>query len=281
MGLKEWVMGIFRRGVIAPLDKRVLDAVRSQLTPDAQAIWDGQMSTIADCTFTLGTSVQYYWSPPLEPSARYPHYPEEERRLATVRFRCDGIDYTARVYLVEGHLFGIEYSKDVRRIRRREDVEILSVQLHSDPMQPAPRPREPQAVTDLSAFPPLRGWLADWVAAHGVVEITTPLNPRERERLLRPRRLHLPADYLELLEQCDGFASHEHSVFGATSMYEVGIGEEVYWLLAERGGAFIVAKEGDTEPRVYYIHHEEGMPTAEFTSFREALEYLLAQSHLP
>jgi len=185
------------------------------------------------------------------------------------------------VYLVEGHLFSIEYSKDVRRIRRREDVEILSVQLHSDPMQPATPPPELQVVTDLNSLAPLKGWLADWVAEHGVMEIVSPLNPKEREALLRQRRLRLPADYLELLEQCDGFSSQEHAVLGVASTYEVSIEEEVYWLLAERGGAFIVAKEGDTQPRVYYIHHEDGVPTEEFTSFREALQYLLAQPNLP
>jgi len=43
----------------------------------------------------------------------------------------------------------------------------------------------------------------------------------------------------------------------------------------------LAAAEGDTQPRVYYFHHEEGKPTAEFGSFREALVYLLAQPHLP
>lgn len=282
MSLKKWFSGFLKREVVAPLDKQVLDAVRSRLTPNAQAIWDEQVSSLGRCQVipVLGTEVDYWYRSGESPRS-YPHYGREERRLATVRFRCDGIEYKARVYLVAGHLFSIVYSKDVRRIRRREDVEILSVQLHSDPMEPATPPTELQVVTDLNSFAPLKGWLADWVAEHGVMKIVFPLNPKEREALLRQRRLRLPADYLELLEQCDGFSSQEHSVLGVASMYEVGIGEEVYWLLAERGGAFIVAKEGDTQPRVYYIHHEDGVPAEEFTSFREALQYLLAQPNLP
>jgi len=148
-----------------------------------------------------------------------------------VRFRCDGIEYKARGYLVVGHLFSIKYSKDVRRIRRREDVEILSVQLHSDPIQPATPPPELQVFTDWNSLAPLKRWLADWVAEHGVVEIVFPLNPKEREALLRQRRLRLSPDYLKLLEQCDGFSSQEHTVLGVASMYEVSIEEEVYWHL--------------------------------------------------
>ncbi len=48
-----------------------------------------------------------------------------------------------------------------------------------------------------------------------------------------------------------------------------------------RGGVFIVVREGDEQSRVYYFHHEDGAPSAEFTSFREALQYLIAQPNLP
>jgi hypothetical protein len=42
-----------------------------------------------------------------------------------------------------------------------------------------------------------------------------------------------------------------------------------------------VAREGDQQPRVYYFHHEDEAPSAEFNSFREALQYLIAQPNLP
>lgn len=280
MSLKEWLSGLLKRKVVAPLDRRVLNTVRSQLSPEAQAIWDEQVGKLGRCQIILGTDVEYWFRRGESPRS-YPHYEREERRLATVCFRCDGVDYKARVYLVDGHLFSINYSKDVRRIRQREDVDVLSVQIHSDPMQATTPPSEQQAVSGLGSFRLFRGWVAEWVERYGILEILTPVGREERESLLSQRRLRLPADYLELLEQCDGLVSSEYSVFGVTSMYEVGIGEEVYWLLAEHGGAFIVAKEGDSRPRVYYIHHEFGEPTSEFTSFREALEYLLAQPHLP
>lgn len=280
MSLKEWLSGLLKREVVAPLDRQVLNTVRSQLSPEAQVIWDEQVSKLGRCQIILGTEVEYWYRRGESPRS-YPHYEREERRLATVCFRCDGVDYKARVYLVEGRLFSIHYSNDVRRIRQREDVDVLSVQMHSDPMQATTPPPEQQAVTDVGSFRLFKGWVAEWVDRYGILEILTPISTEERESLLSQRRLRLPTDYLELLEQCDGFSSSECSVFGVTSMYEVGIGEEVYWLLAERGGAFIVAKEGDSQPRVYYIHHEYREPTAEFTSFREALEYLLAQSRLP
>ena len=282
MSLEMWFSGFLKREVLASLDKRVLDAVRSRLSPDAQAIRDKQVIRLGRCQVipVLSTEVDY-WYRSGEPPRSYPYHEREVRRLAMVRFRCDGIEYKTRGYLVEGHLFSINCSKDVRRIRRREDVEILSGQLHSDRIQPATPPPELQVFTDWNSLAPLKPWLADWVAEHGVVEIVFPLNPKEREALLRQRRLRLPPEYLKLLEQSDGFSSQEHTVLGVASMYEVSIEEEVYWLLAKRGGTFLVAKEGDTQPRVYCIHHEDRVPNEEFTSFREALDYLLAQPNLP
>ncbi len=202
MSLKMWFSGFLKREVVASLDKRVLDAARSRLSPDAQAIWDEQVIRLGRCQVipVLGTEVDY-WYRSGEPPRSYPYHEREVRRLAMVRFRCDGIEYKAR--------------------------------------------------------------------------------PKEREALLRQRQLCLPPDYLELLEQCDGFSSQEHTVLGVASMYELSIEEEVYWLLAKRGGTFLVPKEGDTQPRVYCIHHEDGVPNQEFTSFREALDYLLTQPNLP
>jgi hypothetical protein len=65
-------------------------------------------------------------------------------------------------------------------------------------------------------------------------------------------------------------------------MWQVEVTDTRWWVLAERAGAvFIVAREGDQQPRVYYFHHEDEAPSAEFNSFREALQYLIAQPNLP
>ncbi len=64
-------------------------------------------------------------------------------------------------------------------------------------------------------------------------------------------------------------------------MWQVEVTDTRWWVLAGRGGGFIVAREGDERPRVYYFHHEEGAPSAEFTSFRAALQYLIALPNLP
>ena len=282
MSLKTWITTLFRREVIAPLDKQILDAVRKHLSPEAQAIWDEQLRVLRRCQFFLGTEANYYPASPDEPTIRFPHHPGEERRLAVVRFECHSTVYQARVYLVNGRLFSIEYSRDVRRIRNRRDVEVrvLSVELLSEPMYPD-SPVSPRVVSDPSLFPVMGGWLADWISQHPVLEMAYPMDATERERWLHRRQLLLPDDYHELLKQCDGFTTGDVDVFGISSMYEVNFGEAIYWVLAGRGGGFIVAREGDERPRVYYFHHEEGAPSAEFTSFREALQYLIARPNLP
>ncbi|MCL6475227.1 MAG: SMI1/KNR4 family protein [Firmicutes bacterium] len=282
MSLKAWLSTVFRREVIAPLDKQILDEVRKHLSPEAQAIWDEQLRVLRRCQLILGTEADYYPASPDEPTVRFPHHPEEERRLAVVRFECRNTVYQARIHLVDGRFFSITYSRDVRRIRKRHDVEVkvLSVELLSDPMRPD-APVSPEVVSAPGLFPVMSGWLADWISQHPVLEMAYPMDAPERERWLNRRRLLLPDDYHELLKQCDGFITGDVDVFGISSMYEVNFGEAIYWVLAGRGGGFIVAREGDEQPRVYYFHHEDGTPSAEFTSFREALQYLIAQPNLP
>jgi hypothetical protein len=282
MSLKTWITTLFRREVIAPLDKQILDAVRARLAPEAQAIWDEQLRTFRRSQLILGTEVNYYPASPDEPTMRFPHHPQEDRRLAVVRFEWHNTVFRAIIYLANGCLFSIHYSRDVRRIRKRCDVEIkiLSVELLSDPMHPD-SPVSPEIVSDPSLLPAISGWLAEWIAQHPVLEMAYPMDANERERWLTRRRLLLPDDYHELLKQCDGFTTGDVDVFGISSMYDVHVGEHIYWVLAGRGGGFIVAREGDQQPRVYYFHHEDEAPSAEFTSFREALQYLIARPNLP
>jgi len=75
MSLKMWFSGFLKREVVASLDKRVLDAVRSRLSPDAQAIWDEQVIRLERCQVipVLSTEVDY-WYRSGEPPRSYPYH---------------------------------------------------------------------------------------------------------------------------------------------------------------------------------------------------------------
>lgn len=146
----------------------------------------------------------------------------------------------------------------------------------------APEPAPPQA-TDSEPLEKLSftGWLAEWAEQHPI-EGTPPLPEAARQQLLAERGLHhLPQDYRELLAQCDGCLGSDYTVLGVEGMYDVSLNDVVYWILAERGGGFIVAPEGDSEARVYFIHHEEETPSHAFGSFQAALAYMLSRRDLP
>lgn len=280
MSIERWLPWL-RRHPLAPLDRVILGAVRRSLTPEAQTIWDRQIDAITRSYCILGKEVNYYTNPHTA-VPRFPHTAQEVRRLATVSFEYTGTLYKARIYLVEGRLFSIEFSRDIRHIRKRQDIDVLSVDLHCDPMLSSlPIPR-PEVVEKAQIRSRLRGWLAEWAERHTVNQVLEPVPPTDRELVLRQRRLeNLPQDYKYLLEQCDGFVGADYTVFGVSNMYEVGVGEEVYWVLAERGGGFIVAREGDTNEQIYFLHHEDDIPSRFFGSFYDALTYLVAHRDLP
>lgn len=278
--MRRWLSWL-RSDPITPLEKAILDAVRQHLSTEAQAVWDQQREAIGYSQCVLGKEVNYYLVPDASVQ-RFPHAEHEVRRIATVRFERDGVPYKARVYLVEGRLFSIEFDRDIRRLRKQQSIRVVSVDLHADPMQASAPVPQPEVVEGALARSQFRGWLAKWAERHPIEQVLETIPSTDREQLLQRRRLqNLPQDYKELLEECDGFVGADYTVLGVSDMYEIALGDEIYWVLAERGGGFVVAREGDNETRVYFVHHEEGAPSQVFRAFREALEYLLGRQDLP
>lgn len=268
-----------RRDPVAPLERAILDNVRQHLSPEAQAIWDQQISAIVLSQCILGREVNYYIGRHTS-VPEFPHIEQEVNRLATVSFEYGSVAYKARVYLVNGRVFSIEFNRDVRSVRKRRDIRVISVTLHTNPMQLSPRIPQPESIALAQVQP--KGWLAEWIEHYPIDIMLAAVSPEERKQALQHRGLqNLPEDYKELLEQCDGFAGGDYTVFGVSGMYEVSLGEDVYWVLAERGGGFLMAHEGDCEARVYFVHHEEAAPSQVFCTFRGALEYLLCRPDLP
>lgn len=280
MSINRWFRWL-KRVPVAPLEQAILDAVRQRLSPEAQAIWTQQVAAIAHAYCNLGKEVNYYYASNFS-VPQFPHTEREERRVATVHFEYANTPYKARIYLVEGHLFSIVFDRDIRSIRKQPAIRVLSVELHTDPMQASLPIPKPDAIEGSVAQLRFEGWLAEWTRRHPVHQALSALPQEVWNRLLEQRRLlHLPPDYKELLGQCDGFSGADYTVFGASDMYAAGLGADVYWVLAERGGGFVVAREGDAEAQVYFTHHEEEVPSRAFGSFQAALEYLLQRSDLP
>lgn len=202
-----------------------------------------------------------------------------EVKLATIKFRVQGMEQTWKVdfYLVNGLLFSLVFRPGSKSIQKHNIV-IETVQVYLDPMKPIPQGAEARVTN----FPvALSGWLLEWSETFPLQDLAPPLEQKVREWYLQQIHTVLPEDYLQMVEQCEGFIVKDCTVFGLSDIYEVHLPHGDYYLLAERGGGFLGVRSESTDRMIYYLHHEEDTGIVLGTSFRDALEYLLARPELP
>lgn len=118
--MRSLVAKLFGAGSrLSDLEKLVLDAVRSRLTPDLAQVWDRQVQAINKVQrLPEGVEVNFYRM--LKGRATFDeglafHNKTTELLLATVRVSCREVssELVARVWCVKGFLFSIEYSGGV------------------------------------------------------------------------------------------------------------------------------------------------------------------------
>jgi hypothetical protein len=272
---RRWIERRIYERKLAPLEQAILAVLLPHL-PKILVEHIQQWVSIADRFLRTDTWVGMVGKPGAHVKRLYLNITEEQTpfRYVKIRFRAaDRRDYEFYCLLSAFGFAGFEYSPSCPQLSKPllhiEPVEVLADFTRLL--------RQPEPI-------PLSGWVAEWVSHHAIAleDIAPPLPEQKVKRLLRQRRLNLPADYLELLRICDGFERSDYGVTGVSEMWQVEVTDTRWWVLAERAGAvFIVAREGDQQPRVYYFHHEHEAPSAEFNSFREALQYLIAQPNLP
>ncbi|CUU33782.1 MAG: hypothetical protein N2045_00075 [Fimbriimonadales bacterium] len=214
-----------------------------------------------------------------------PRFPNQrlEALWCTVHYRVPHLPerLKMRIYLVRGTVFTLAFGRVYRQIARETEVHIERVVFHADVMEPIyePLPSLESAGTDL------RESLPAWCTALGrqwaIERVLPPLSDKEQQRRLQATEAALPTDYLELVRVCEGFQIGDAVVLGLSEVREVWLSSGAYYLLAERGGGFLGAAEGERAGRVVYLHHEYSEPCAVFDAFAAALEHLLTRAELP
>jgi hypothetical protein len=140
---------IWRR--FAPLEERLLRAVRGALPAPAQRTVDAQIAAITKVQRAPGwTEIAFYrmrggkvdWSGvPLFPR-------EEELPLAEVRFRAAGRAYRARLTAIRGHIFDFQITPGARAVAFHAWEGEPEVRLLADPQDPSTAERPSEALPD-------------------------------------------------------------------------------------------------------------------------------------
>jgi len=273
-----------RRSRFAPLERALLQALPAYLPEEARIILVQQIEAVNSVyrDREIG-EVNLYFSKKNPP----PRFPNQrlEARWCTVYYRVPSkIDlFKVHLYLVNGYLFTLAFGKIYRQVASESEIHIERVVFHADVMQPVPESlplpvREERAASSLDHLP---RWCIDVGRQWPIEQVSVPLLPEEFHQRLQEIETTLPADYLELVQVCEGFRIADAVVWGLTGIRVVYLPSGAYYILAERGGGYLGVREGQQDGQVYYLHHEYSEPLTHFSTFAEALEYLLRRSDLP
>lgn len=262
------------RPVFTPLERQILSAVQGELQGEAASIFARQVESVNLVQRHGGSrEVNCYHMegrrPRPDPGLRFPDR-AREREMAEVRFRAGGKSWRATLILVEGFFFSIVFDRPAEAVQEQEP-EITAVKVLHDPMTPA----APLAARPMAGEPRFSGWLAEWAARHELAEVLEPLPPGTREQRIAEIPAKLPADYLALTEQTDGFVIGDCKVFGLAAVYGISLDED-YHVIAEIDGRGVLAVEAGPRGRVFFLDYDEGVPRIELPGFREGMETCLA-----
>lgn len=246
MGIAELIRRV--RRTFAPLEQGVLEAVEAALGGDARERYRRQIEAVNKVQRHGGArEVNLYrlhgGRPRNDPAIAFADQ-RLEAELARVRFRVPGEGRTrsATVHLVQGFVFSLVFDPPAEPVLERDDVEIVEVRLVSDPE----REREPAGPRPAADPEDLTGGLRRWNERFGLSAVGRPLTRDERRERLGEIPARLPADYLRLTEQAEGFVVGPWKVHGLREVYGIALDEAEYQVLAELRDRGVVAVQNET-----------------------------------
>ena len=124
-------------GVFKPLEASLLEALIGRLEPSCAEIARGQLSQInwVQRVTARRTECNFFRVAPFKVvHDRFKKFPftEAELKLATVRFELvSGLRQVAKVYVVHGNLFSVEFGSDMRRHLRERISSVVAFTQHA------------------------------------------------------------------------------------------------------------------------------------------------------
>lgn len=260
---------------LRPLERHLLDALMTALTPEAREIFRRQVSKVnlvqrynvrESCFYRMGLCRPSWPEADLFPARQL------EACFATVQFIPTGvIDDTVRadVSLVKGHLFSIVFDRDPRPFWDIGKIDVRSVTVHLDPMRSLPTED-----ADLGARPiRMTGWLSDWARKYSIQKLSPPLAVERTKSMIARIDANLPDEYLELVFKTGGFEFKNIAILGISEVHRVDVAAGSYYCLAEvHDRGVIGVKVASKDKEMYYLDYDRNDPIPVDTSFRATIE---------
>jgi hypothetical protein len=257
------------RGRFLPLEGSVLDAVAAGLEHETRSLFRRQIESVNLIQrHRKNREVNCYsmakGRPAWDPSLRM-KVDAQEYMLAEVRFKVPSntSSLTAKVFLVDGFIFSIEFDGDVEAISFVGDIDIEQCRIFGG--RSLPNAVESEGVK-------LGGWVGDLARRYGSARVRPPFTADPRSDWINKYAGLLPAEYLEFIDQANGAEIGDASVLGLDELYIVSAeAGEILILCQLNGLGLIASRKFGEKAEVFRVDYSDSGKLEAVSSFRDAL----------
>lgn len=179
---------------------------------------------------------------------------KDEFKLATISFAHNNIKYKANFQTYSGRIWGMTVRPSPKKILGTKIKTFHKFKLINDPTERLDFEIVTEYFTDNETF---NGPLQELKQNYSLTQIKKPLPDKQRDLFIKQCETKLPADYISLCEQTNGFKINEASVSGLGSWQSVPLEDDNYIMLAEKNGGCLTIKQSKRSTKLKYHSYED------------------------
>jgi len=198
---------------------------------------------------------------------------KDEFKLATISFAHNDTKYKADFQTYSGRIWGMTVRPSPKKILGTKIKTFDKFKLSNDPTEKLDFEIVTEYFADDETF---TGILQDLKQKYGLTHIKKPLPSKQRELFIKQCETKLPADYISLCEQTNGFSVNELAVSGLGSWQSVPLDDDNYLMLAEKSIGCLIIKQSKRSTKLKYHSYEDETDIRDLgDSFLSALDTFL------
>lgn len=179
---------------------------------------------------------------------------KDEFKLATISFTHSDTKYKADFQTYSGRVWGMTVRPSPKKILGTKIITFDKFKLNNDPTEKLDFEIVTEYFADNEIF---NGILQDLKQKYGLTQIKKPLPSKQRELFIKQSETKLPADYISLCEQTNGFSINESTVGGLGSWQSVPLDDDNYLMLAEKSVGCLTIKQSKRSTKLKYHSYED------------------------
>lgn len=261
---------------LKPLEKKLLNELRSHLEPAAQKILDEQLKEPLNgfrYYFDKGYTLELYINVHDSKRPMRPGFPlNSSATLATLTFHHKATQYKTSYKISGGALYNVNVRPNPKKILGRQDITFTKFKIVNDPMTRVEIPSQIEVYRPDEQLP---GVLKDLNDIHALKNVHKPLSDRQLKHLQSVYGTAFPADYLDLIKLTNSFEIGNSIIQPFSGLESVANDSGDYLKLVDTPEGVLCVKSGSRTSKLTFLYFEDETTVDSMgTSFIDALKIL-------